>query len=623
MVHGSYDGVLVALSIVIAIAASLTALDLVGRFLVANGKGGRTWLAAAAAAMGGGIWSMHFVGMLAFRMPMPVVYDVGWTALSLAVPIAVSGLGFVIALRGASRLGVVLGGLVMGTGICAMHYIGMSAMRMAAEISYDPGLVALSYAIAAAAAIAALRLSLTTMNLWQRVAGACAMGVAIAGMHYTGMAAATFVAVDRAGPAAGLSYLDQMNLALAVSVTTFLVLFLASAGSMVDRRMAAREAAVLRAGEERYRKLYEALQHETAQRERAEAALLQVQRMEAVGQLTGGIAHDFNNILTVVMGNLDSLARRLPDDEALRRMAMAASRGAERAAHLTQRLLAFGRRQTLAPQTISINRLILGTSDVLSRTLGESIAIETILPAQIWTCSVDPNQLEAALINLALNARDAMPEGGRLRIQTANMHFDQSYAARYDAIEPGDYVMIALSDTGVGIPKENIGRVFEPFFTTKQVGRGSGLGLAQVYGFVRQSGGHVTVYSEVGVGDDGSPLPPPRRRGDARRGRAARRSRRGGPARPPRREGPRGRGRRRRPGPHRGAARGARLRDRGGRRRDGRARRPAQRPRGRPPLHRHRPAGNERDGARGGGAPAPAAAQGALHHRLRRDRPLR
>jgi signal transduction histidine kinase len=376
----------------------------------------------------------------------------------------------------------------------------MSAMRMAAEIRYDLGLVALSYAIAAGASMAALRLSLTTMNLWQRAAGACAMGAAVAGMHYTGMAAATFVGVDRPGPAAALSNLDEMALALAVSVTTFLVLFLASAASIVDRRMATREAAVLRAGEDRYRNLYETLQQETAHREQAEATLRQVQRMETVGQLTGGIAHDFNNILTVVIGNLDSLLRRLPEDEALRQTANSALRSALRAADLTQRLLAFGRRQTLAPRPVSVNRLILGTSDVLSRTIGESTAIETILPPQVWTCLIDPNQLEAALINLALNARDAMPQGGRLRIETANMHFDETFAARYEGIEAGDYVMVAVSDTGIGIPKENIGKVFEPFFTTKEVGRGSGLGLAQVYGFVRQSGGLVTVDSEVGVG---------------------------------------------------------------------------------------------------------------------------
>ncbi len=181
-------------------------------------------------------------------------------------------------------------------------------------------------------------------------------------------------------------------------------------------------------------------------------------------------------------------------------MADAALRGAKRAADLTQRLLAFGRRQTLAPKTINVNHLVGTMSEVLSPTLGEAITIETILAGGLWASVVDPNQLEAAVLNLALNARDAMPGGGKLTIQTANMHFDQSYTARYEGIDAGDYVMLSVSDTGVGIPRENLRKVFEPFFTTKDIGKGSGLGLAQVYGFVKQSGGHVTAYSEIGVG---------------------------------------------------------------------------------------------------------------------------
>jgi NO-binding membrane sensor protein with MHYT domain/CheY-like chemotaxis protein len=504
VVGGRFDPALVALSVVIATAASYTALDLAGRGRASAGRARQAWLGAAAIAMGGGIWSMHFVAMLAFIMPMPVAYDVGLTALSLVVAVLVTGVGFAIV--SPAQTGwreITVAGLFMGAGICAMHYIGMAAMEMEAGINYAPLVVAASYLIAAGASIVGLWLAFATKSLSERVAAAIAMGVAISGMHYTGMAAATFETDHAAHGVVGLSTLAQINLALAVSATTFLILFLAVVSSIVDRRLAAlslREAQKLRESEERYRRLYEALQNETTQREHAEAALRQMQKMEAVGQLTGGIAHDFNNILTVVVGNLDAVVRGLAPENELRRRAESALRGALRAADLTRQLLAFGRRQTLAPRRINVNQLVVGLSAMLTRTLGEKIKVETILAGAVWPCVVDPNQLEAALLNLALNARDAMPQGGKLAIQTANMHFDHSYTTRYEGIDPGDYVMLAVSDTGAGIPKEHLRKVFEPFFTTKEIGKGSGLGLAQVYGFVKQSGGHVTVYSEVGTG---------------------------------------------------------------------------------------------------------------------------
>ncbi|HXT82273.1 MAG TPA: ATP-binding protein, partial [Acetobacteraceae bacterium] len=171
-----------------------------------------------------------------------------------------------------------------------------------------------------------------------------------------------------------------------------------------------------------------------------------------------------------------------------------------RAAELTQRLLAFGRRQMLMPRLTNVNKLVVDVSEILSRTLGETIRIETVLSGSLWLSVLDPNQLESAILNVALNARDAMPHGGKLVIQTANMHFDSGYTSQYEGIDPGEYIMLSVSDTGIGIARENLSRVFEPFFTTKEVGKGSGLGLAQVYGFVKQSGGHATVYSEVGVG---------------------------------------------------------------------------------------------------------------------------
>ncbi|WP_375428535.1 PAS domain S-box protein [uncultured Sphingomonas sp.] len=245
----------------------------------------------------------------------------------------------------------------------------------------------------------------------------------------------------------------------------------------------------------------------TAEREREEElegareALRQSQKMETVGQLTGGVAHDFNNLLQIVTGNLETLQRGLPDDQPrLRRAAENAQAGAKRAAILTQRLLAFSRRQPLDPKPIDANRMVGDMSELLHRTLGETIRLETVLASGLWPAEVDPNQLENALLNLAVNARDAMEGGGRLTIETANAHLDRAYTVGKAEVRPGQYVVIAVSDTGAGMDAVTAGRVFEPFFTTKEVGRGTGLGLSMVYGFVKQSGGHVAIYSEVGQG---------------------------------------------------------------------------------------------------------------------------
>ncbi|MDG2532187.1 PAS domain S-box protein [Sphingomonas sp. HITSZ_GF] len=235
--------------------------------------------------------------------------------------------------------------------------------------------------------------------------------------------------------------------------------------------------------------------------EAAEEALRQSQKMETVGQLTGGVAHDFNNLLQIVTGNLDILQRNLPADQPrLVRAAGAAMNGAQRAAVLTQRLLAFSRRQPLAPERIDPNRLIAGMSDLLHRSLGETVEVEVVQGARIWPVEVDSNQLENALLNLAINARDAMPRGGKLTIETANTHLDSHYTARDAEVTPGQYVLISVSDTGTGMDSETLARAFEPFFTTKEVGRGTGLGLSMVYGFIKQSGGHVRIYSESGHG---------------------------------------------------------------------------------------------------------------------------
>ena len=243
------------------------------------------------------------------------------------------------------------------------------------------------------------------------------------------------------------------------------------------------------------------LKRAMAEREQAEAALRQSQKMEAVGRLTGGIAHDFNNMLAVVIGNHDLFLRRNADgDPKSLRLITSAQDAARRAATLTQRLLAFSRRQPLDPKPADAGKSVTDMSDLLRRTLGESISIETVRAGGLWLAHVDVAQLETALVNLAVNARDAMPDGGKLTIETANAYLDRSYANSQEEVTPGQYVLVAVSDTGTGMTPEVLAQVFEPFFTTKPVGQGTGLGLSQVHGFVKQSGGHITIYSEVGHG---------------------------------------------------------------------------------------------------------------------------
>ncbi len=249
------------------------------------------------------------------------------------------------------------------------------------------------------------------------------------------------------------------------------------------------------------------LEAENEARKKAEESLRQAQKMEAVGQLTGGVAHDFNNLLTIVMGGLDMIGRQiasLQPSPAVARIARGkqmALEGVRRAATLTNRLLAFSRQQPLDPQTIDANKLVAGISDLLQRTLGEAVTLETVLAAGLWRIDADPNQLENAILNLALNARDAMPNGGKVTIETANCSLDNTYvAALSEPVSAGQYVMIAVADTGSGMDPATVARAFDPFFTTKETGKGTGLGLSQVYGFVRQSAGHVKIYSEPGQG---------------------------------------------------------------------------------------------------------------------------
>jgi PAS domain S-box-containing protein len=592
---GGFDATLVVVSIVVAVFASYTALELAGRARAAVGHGRRVWLLAAAAAMGGGIWSMHFVGMLAFTAPMPVTYEPGLTLLSLLIAVAITYAGFVVVVpHRTSRRRIFAGGVLMGTGIVAMHYVGMAAMSLAGEISYIASRVALSVVVAVGVATAALRLALASTSRLQRWAGACAMGAAVSGMHYAGMAAARFAPAAHAVHAAS-SGVHQEHLAVAIAAVTMAILLLALAAASYDRSVAAHEAATLRESERQFREFYNrmpaAMQsvdrhgrlldvndywiellgyrretvlgrplgdfltpqaaakvaaawprllasnelrqleircrkesgatldvlvsarierdaagevrrglmvlNDITQRKRLEEQLVHAQKMEAVGLLTGGIAHDFNNLLTVIAGNLALLEMRAGDDPALRHLIQAASRAAERSERLTQQLLAFSRRQRLEPEEFDLNERIEEIAEMLQSTLGRRIAIGLQLGPQLGRCFADPGQVEAAIVNLAINARDAMPEGGKLTIATAYRTLLQHES---DEIPPGDYSMLEIADTGHGMPPDVLERALEPFYTTKEVGKGSGLGLSMVYGFARQSGGGFEIESAPGSG---------------------------------------------------------------------------------------------------------------------------
>ena len=231
-----------------------------------------------------------------------------------------------------------------------------------------------------------------------------------------------------------------------------------------------------------------------------ESQLRQSQKMEAIGQLTGGVAHDFNNILTVIIGMNEIMADAVANDPRLKEIVETIDEAATRGAQLTQRMLAFARKQPLNARRLDLNDVLGRTAAILQRTLGEDVAIKTVFADALWPALADPSQTEDAILNLAVNARDAMPKGGQLLIETANVHLDEQYAAQNVEVSSGDYVAVTVTDSGIGMPPDVVERVFEPFFTTKEVGHGTGLGLSMVYGFVKQSRGHVKIYSEVGHG---------------------------------------------------------------------------------------------------------------------------
>ncbi|RYG68060.1 response regulator, partial [bacterium] len=654
----NHDLSLVFLSIVIATFASFTSLSLASRVRASNGWMRRFWLTAASIALGGGIWAMHFIGMLAFSMPgMELSFEFFLTLLSLAIAIAFTGAGFaVLNWEMPSTKQVLAAGLLMGSGIVAMHYLGMAAMRMTGTLSYDRTWIALSILIAISAATTGVWLAAHEQAFRHRAVASGVMGLAIAGMHYAGMNAAVFTAEHVAHERAGVG---QSSLAMLISMITVLILALALGAAWLERllngfeRREARIAlrlkvadvlrapvpeqsleelvalmgahfrvcragygqldptndvfdynvcwtdgtvppllgrfpagafgvkivAALAAGqtvaiqdlqtaelsdelrtgdtareletrailvvpfvhkghlrtivylnsreprswhredvafmeeiaertrwvveraavEEELRQLNLTLEARvearTSELREAQDALLQSQKMEAVGQLVSGLAHDFNNVLGAIVGAFDLIRRRPDDPDRVKRFAEAGLQASERGSKLTGQLLAFSRSQRIQVKPLFVCDVINEIRDLLVRTLGRMIRLEFELNPAPVAVLADPTQVEMMVLNLAINGRDAMPEGGVLKISTEVVDILSDRE-----VDEGQYVEISVTDTGIGMDEVTLRRAMEPFFTTKPVGMGTGLGLSQIYGSARQAGGTVRIQSYPGAG---------------------------------------------------------------------------------------------------------------------------
>jgi NO-binding membrane sensor protein with MHYT domain len=463
IVTGTYDPYLVALSILVACLASYTALDLSGNVEHSRGFARRVWLVAAALTMGGGIWSMHFVGMLAFSMPSPMSYDIGLTVLSLMVAIFVTGGGFyVISRQSGSPLHLVLSGIFMGLGIAGMHYTGMAAMRGHVELSYDPLFVALSLVIAIGASTAALWLAFRTTDLWQKLVAAVVMGLAVSGMHYTAMRAAIFTAhgpVHEAQVSAGL---DQTKLALAVAGITFIILAFASVASLFERRRA-----------------------EEALRQ-AQAELAHVSRVMTLGELTASISHEVNQPLAAIATNgqvcLRLLAIETPRPEEVRAVVERIVKDANRASEVIQRIRALAKRTEPQMLSLDINDVIREAILLVQReVLSHGVSLRTELAPGLPAVLGDRVQLQQVIINLLINGVEAMaPITDRPReiLIQSQQH------------EAGE-VLVAVLDSGVGIDSETAEKLFSAFFTTKPSGMGMGLSISR--SIIRAHGGRLWV----------------------------------------------------------------------------------------------------------------------------------
>ena len=447
VVTGVYNPYLVALSILVAVFAAYTALDLGGRVKGAQGGTRRVWLWAAAIAMGGGIWSMHFIGMLAFTLPMTMSYDVGLTILSLLVAIVVTSGGFyVISYSNGSPLYLILGGIFMGLGIIAMHYTGMAAMQGNVEISYDPLLVALSVVIAIGAATIALWLAFRTTDLAQKLVAAVVMGLAISGMHYTGMQAAIFTAHGEAQDAASF---DQTNLALAVACITFFILALAMAASLSEQRRA-----------------------EEALRQ-AQADLAHVNRVTTMGELTASLAHEVNQPIAAAVANASAclhwLAAQSPNLEEARAAAMNVVKDGTRAAEIVSHIRLLFKKATPQRELVDLNEVIREMIVLLhSEVTRCSISVRTELAGDLPHVTGDRVQLQQVMMNLITNSIAAMKDvNGRREL-----------AIKSQRAEDG-LIAVCISDSGVGLPPQQADQIFNAFFTTKRDGTGMGLPISR------------------------------------------------------------------------------------------------------------------------------------------------
>jgi NO-binding membrane sensor protein with MHYT domain len=450
VVAGTYNPYLVALSILVASVASYTALDLGGHVAAARGLARRAWLVAAAITMGGGIWSMHFIGMLAFVMPIPMSYDIGLTALSLVVAIVVTGGGFYIISRpGVSPLRLGLSGLFMGLGIVAMHYTGMAAMRGHAELSYEPLFVALSVVIAIGASTAALWLALQTTDPWQKLMAALVMGVAISGMHYTGMRAAIFTAHGAVDEAPVIASLDQINLALAIAGITFVILALASIASLSEQKRA-----------------------EQALRQ-AQADLARVNRVTALGALTASIAHEVNQPIAAVVTNAEAclrwLSRDPPDLDEARAAAMRIVKDARRAAEIINRIRMLFMKGTTQRELVDVNDVIREMIVLLRGEAAQhAVVVRTELAIGLPRIMGDRVQLQQVVMNLMSNGIDAMKDmAGPRELAITSQRAD------------GEQLMVSVSDTGVGLPPQQAEEIFNAFVSTKLDGTGMGLSISR------------------------------------------------------------------------------------------------------------------------------------------------
>jgi NO-binding membrane sensor protein with MHYT domain len=450
IVMGTHDPYLVALSILVACFASYTALDLGGHVAAARGLARCIWLAAAAITMGGGIWSMHFIGMLAFVMPIRMSYDIGLTIVSLLVAILVTGGGFyVISRQSASLSHLVFSGIFMGLGIAAMHYTGMAAMQGDTEVSYDRLFVALSLVIAIGASTAALWLAFRTTDLWQKLAAAVVMGLAISGMHYTAMRAAIFLAHGQTHEAQVNASLDQTGMALAVAGITFVILVSASIASLSEQKRAD-----------------EALRQ-------ARADLARVHRATTMAELTASLAHEVNQPIAAVVTNAHACLRWLAGDtpnlEEARAAAIGTVKDGTRAAEIIDRIRLLFEKGAPQRELLDINEVIREIIVLLRGELARySVSVRPELAADLPPVMADRVQLQQIMMNLIGNSIDAMKDldGSReLTIKSQRAENEQ--------------LKVSVSDTGVGLPPQQANQIFNAFFTTKFHGTGMGLSISR------------------------------------------------------------------------------------------------------------------------------------------------